>query len=209
MTSKYELGDRVLVKTKYYLSNVEGVIQSITVTPEKGLEYSLKLYYPNGITLQGEDVSGQEMIGTVWVKEETIRGKVIMSMEQANEREQMIFHEDYDERNYHGGIRSFEKLDLATAASLLQKGYLSVDEQQNNSPTVGEILEFCTTHELAKGWALHGYTVSRDRADIRVSIEGIDGVGPFSVDTIIAFSQLFHDADEFYIDRISAHCWYD
>lgn len=179
------------------------------ITPKNGLEYSLKLYYPNGITLQGEDVSGQEMIGTVWVKEEAIRGKVIISMEQANEREQMIFHEDYDERNYHGGIRSFEKLDLATAASLLQKGYLSLDEQQNNSPTVREILEFCMTHELEKKWTLHGYAVSRDRADIRVSIEGIDGTGSFSVDTIIDFSQLFRDADEFHIDRTSAHCWYD
>lgn len=96
MTSKYELGDRVLIKTRYYLSDVEGVIQSITVTPEKGLEYSLQLYYPNGVILQGEDVSGQEMIGTIWAKEEAIRGKVIMSMEQANEREQPIFHEDYD-----------------------------------------------------------------------------------------------------------------
>ena len=209
MITKYELGDRVLIKTKYYLSDVEGVIQAMIVTPEKGLEYALQLYYPNGITLQGEDVSGQEMIGIVWVKEEAIRGKVIMSMEQANEREQMIFHEDYDERNYHGGIRSFEKLDLATAASLLQKGYLSVDEQQNNSPTVGEILEFCTTHELAKNWTLHGYAVSRDRADIRVSIEGIDGAGPFSTETIIAFAQLFHDADEFDLDTDSAHCWYD
>lgn len=209
MTSKYELGDRVLIKTKYYLSDVEGVIQSITATPEKGLEYSLQLYYPNGITLQGEDVSGQAMIGTVWVKEEAIQGKVIMSMEQANEREQMIFHEDYDERNYHGGIRSFEKMDLLTAANLLQKGYLSLEEQQNNSPTVGEILEFCTTHELSKNWTLHGYAVSRDRADIRVSIEGIDGTGPFSVDTIIAFSQLFHDADEFNLNTYSAYCWYD
>lgn len=209
MTSKYELGDRVFIKTKDYLSNVEGVIRSMSVTSENGLEYSLKLYYPNGITLQGEDVSGQEMIGTVWVKEEAIRGKVIMSMEQANEREQMIFHENYDEQNYHGGIRYFEKLDLATAASLLQKGYLSVDERQNNSPTVGEILEFCTTHELAKDWMLHGYAVSRNRADTRVSIEGIDGIGSFSVDTIIDFSQLFHDADEFHIDRTSVHCWYD
>ena len=206
-TIKYDVGDRVRIQTKDFGNDVEGKIQAIQITPEKGPKYSLKLYYPNGVTLQGEDVSGQEMIGSVWVQESAIRGKASMSLDQAHEREQLIFHEPYNERNYLGGIRSFKNLNPKVAYTLVEKGFLDFDEQQNNSPTVGQFLDFFESGDGV--WTLHGYVVSRDRFDTRVSIEGIDGIGPFSVDTIVAFSQLCHDADEFHIDTDSAHCWYD
>ena len=214
MITKYDIGDRVIVKQAWFGGdnskihwNVMGTIKSITITKENGNEYNIQLYYPEGTVLYGKDVSGHEVINYFTFKENDILQKIILSDEEANERDWLIFDGPYNPSKYLGGVRYFDHLEVQKAWILIQKGYLNRMECQNNSPTAEDMLHFC--EQSTGSWTLHGYAVVKDRSDCRISIEGIDGVGPFSVDTIIAFSERFRDADEFHIDTESAHCWYD
>ena len=67
MTTKYNIGDRVRVGSiclgipwKYF-SEVQGVVKAIHINRNGEESYTIQLYYPNGATICGEDVSGMEV----------------------------------------------------------------------------------------------------------------------------------------------------
>ena len=130
-----------------------------------------------------------------------------MENSAANERELLIFGRAYDPENYkYGGINRFEFMDPATAKDLIRRGFLDPEETQNWSPTAKEFVDFC--HDYGSGWTLHGYVVSPERADCRVTIEGISCDRDLDRQEIVDFVEMFRGADEFSVDH-GAYCWYD
>ena len=74
--------------------------------------------------------------------------------------------------------------------------------------TAQEFIDFVEKHN-PEDWTFHGYVVSPDREDRRVSIEGIESAGKLSKDDLIDFLLEFRMADELDIDDGIAYCWYD
>lgn len=131
-----------------------------------------------------------------------------MSNEAAEQREQLVFGRAYNRDTYKmGGCCRFEGLDVATANLLVALGYLDPEDRQNSSPTAREIIDFCNGDDRDI-WNLHGYVISPERADCRVTIEGCKSKSMPSADRIIDFAKTFRDADDFYVDSY-CYCWYD
>lgn len=105
-----------------------------------------------------------------------------------------------------GGIEHFENVDADTLQKLVDKGYASTYDKQNNAPTLGEFLEFMKHYPEFKA---HGYVVSNDRKDRRITVEGLKGVAT-EKEAIWDFKDLCEDADEFECDE-NGNCfsWWD
>jgi len=128
----------------------------------------------------------------------------------ADEREQIIFHRQYDPENYKdGGICKFKSLHYNVIRELMDKGYLDPDDFQNCSPTVDSFATFVKNHD-PENWYFFGYVVSPKRDDCRVAIEGIGSYKPLSMDDLIDFLQEYRHADEIDAERDEpVYCWYD
>ena len=71
---------------------------------------------------------------------------------------------------------------------------------------VGEFREFLIQYPKFKA---HGYIVTPDREDFRVSLEGLEVEEDLTTEEILAFSNKFHNADEFTVTNNYARCWWD
>ena len=120
-------------------------------------------------------------------------------------RDSLLFDDGYQPREYGGGIRRFTAADACTIAKLIAFGFLDPEDCQNDSPTAAEFLEFMHEHQ---GFLAHGYAVSPDRDDYRVTIEGIGKLAHISEEDREAFGW-FRDADEYYCGAGECYCWYD
>ena len=126
----------------------------------------------------------------------------------ADLRDQIVFGEIYNHKKYGGGLRRFEELTLKQIEELDDLGLIDMNDRQNDSPTAGEIIDFLKTR-TTDGWYVHGYCISPDRSDFRISFEGIGKRSAPSKQDIIDFSMMFRWADEFDIDEEGLRCWYD
>ena len=123
----------------------------------------------------------------------------------ADLRDMIIFGEPYMEDRYMGGVRHFSCIDTETAHKLMDNGFLDPQEYQNCSPDVKDLVEVA---EKYPEMYLFGYTVSPDRDDYRVSIEGLKGYKPFkSLEDAEDFIGLCRYADDFSIDP--PYAWWD
>ena len=105
-----------------------------------------------------------------------------------------------------GGIFRVERLELGVLQQLLSNNFIDSADQQNEAPTVAQIIEFLSRHP---GTYAFGYAVSPDRPDYRVSLEGI--VAPKSIvtpDLRAAVDIFCQDADETGEDP-DVFCWWD
>ncbi len=119
---------------------------------------------------------------------------------------ELLERSDFYEERY--GISKFKDLPLDVIKQLIGKGYLDPDDYQNCSPTVSTIVKFVEEHDPAN-WRFHGYVVSAERDDTRVSIEGINSLKPLGKDDLIDFLQEFRYADELDAERDeTVYCWY-
>ena len=121
-------------------------------------------------------------------------------------REERIFGY-YKESAYEfGGIRRFNNLSPTDLHWLVENGFADPYDQQNDSPTIQEFLDFADTHP---GFRFGGYTVSANRPDYRVSIDSISyEVGPvMPTEYMVDFTNLFRLADEF--DLSIGYAWFD
>ena len=125
---------------------------------------------------------------------------------KVNERDLLLFNEPFNADKYPGGIRYFKGLTSNGIANLLAFGVIDLEEQQNYSPTVEKILEFLKKHP---GFTAHGYAVSPQRADYRVSIEGVELEGPYELGDLQDFFTLFRYADEVTVEDEYLYCWFD
>ena len=126
----------------------------------------------------------------------------------ADQRDQIIFGENYNAKKYGGGLRYFDELTIIQIDQLEELGILDANECQNDSPTIGEMLEFLRARKT-DGWYVHGYCIDPNRDDFRITFEGVGKKTPPSKQDIIDFTALFRWADEFYVDNDGLRCWYD
>lgn len=111
----------------------------------------------------------------------------------------------FDDGEYWGGIKRFQGMDHVALQKLVDEKYADPDDAQNSAPTLGSFLEMMKLHPALLA---HGYVVSHDRGDSRVSIEGLhcDLAG---IELQLFFKERFKDADDLRIDEGSVYCWYD
>lgn len=125
--------------------------------------------------------------------------------ENVRERDKIIFGE-YNEYQYSGGVRHFRNLSLSSLEKLVALNFIDLDDQQNDCPTVQAILGFMRTYP---DYTAHGYAVSIERGDYRVSLEGV--AKDREADTpeeLKGFFELFRFADDFCIEG-EMYCWFD
>lgn len=106
-----------------------------------------------------------------------------------------------------GGIRRFQALPLSILQELVRAGFADPAEQQNDAPTIGRILDFMKKHP---GVRAHGYAVSPEREDYRVSLEGIEFEGEVSEGLRKDLEELVGErADERHVGPNGFWVWYD
>jgi len=102
-------------------------------------------------------------------------------------------------------IYRFDNLTAEVLQELVDLKFADPDDYQNNSPTIGEILEFLKENS---GFTAQGYAVTAERDDYRISIDGIDGSSKEDCQ-IQNFIDIFRKADEFQIGDGFQYAWYD
>ncbi len=105
-----------------------------------------------------------------------------------------------------GGIERFEWVSAETLKELVAKGYADPGDAQNSSPTLGEFIRFLERFPDVKA---HGYAVSPEREDYRVTVEGLQYVGEVGDDLRREFRKLNRHADDFVCTDDELYCWYD
>jgi len=100
---------------------------------------------------------------------------------------------------------SFDNLGSAKLEALIELGFADPEDNQNDSPTIGEILKFLKANP---SFTAHGYAVTPERDDYRISIEGVEG-HTGDEQQISEFIKMFGDANEFSAKRGKQYAWYD
>lgn len=124
----------------------------------------------------------------------------------ADQRDQILFGENYNENKYFGGIRHYSGLGSDNLELLLKLGFADKKEKQNDAPSIGEVARFLSKHP---NFTAHGYSVSPERDDHRVSVEGIEcGKGYTLSDIQDFFSLLKHAPDTLRVNEDELYCWF-
>ena len=120
-------------------------------------------------------------------------------------RDEIIFGK-YEPKSYQGGMCRFENLSLEKLKQLVDLNFIRLEERQNDSPSVREFIEFM---EKYSGYTVMGYTISGDRRDYCVSLEGIEKDNYVdSGEEISEFINLFGGADDFDTYH-GMYAWFD
>lgn len=122
------------------------------------------------------------------------------------ERDTILWGEPKDWSHSMSGIFSFRNLSAMKCRELLEKGFADPEDCQNSAPSFLEITEFLERNPNFTG---HGYAVSPDRNDYRVTIEGVEAHGPLSNSEKNEFVDLFRQADDFTLKDDVAFAWFD
>lgn len=107
---------------------------------------------------------------------------------------------------YLGGCQSFMGLTLSQLNLLLDEGFIDPEECQNCSPNTMEFKAFLEEYPEA---TLHGYIITPDRSDYRMTIEGLEYHGDVSREMLSDFIDMFRTADEFTQGQEFLYCWFD
>lgn len=107
---------------------------------------------------------------------------------------------------YGGGYYGIHKMDINQLNMLLDEKFIDPEECQNCSPSTMEFKEFM---EAYPNVTAHGYIISPDRSDYRVTIEGLEYNGHVTRKMMEEFTELFRHADDFTCNRNCLYCWYD
>lgn len=107
---------------------------------------------------------------------------------------------------YSGGCCNFKGLTLDKLNLLLDEGFVDPEEQQNCAPNTMEFKGFLEAYPQA---TLHGYIVSPERDDYRVTIEGLEYEGEVSKEMLFDFTEMFRFADDFNVGDDFLNCWFD
>ena len=106
-------------------------------------------------------------------------------------RNQIIFGDE--DANLRGvDIRHFKSLDLKQLEDLIQNDFIELRERQNFSPSTAEFLEFMRKYPDVRA---HGYAVSHERDDYRVTLEGLQFRGDVSRALLRDFKKLCRGAE--------------
>ena len=111
--------------------------------------------------------------------------------------------------NYEGGICRFYRMPLDTLNSLVENGLADLDDRQNESPSIREYLGLLRKHPSEPA-ALHGYLVSPDRDDCRITIEGLEctSANKYFISDLRSLLKNY-PCGVIKIKRGHQYCWYD
>lgn len=101
----------------------------------------------------------------------------------------------------------FSGMSYAVMEHCVKLGWLKKEDTQNSSPSVGQFLEFLKHNA---GFNAHGYIISPERRDTRISIEGVHGRSGNrrpNLHQLENFTQLCRYADEFRLNP--PYAWWD
>jgi hypothetical protein len=121
---------------------------------------------------------------------------------------------EHDEKfrtsSYFGGIKHFKNLPATAVRYLLVVGLAHPDERQNlYGPSIEEFVDFMEKYPEVPLTA-HGYVVSKEREDYRVSIEGLHAKSENIPEEVQKeFALAFRKADELKVSSSELYCWYD
>lgn len=137
-------------------------------------------------------------------------------------REQLVFGNpiDWDGDDVSGGIALFgdhyddTAIDVETARTLVDEGYVHPNGRQNSSPQFVEMVAWGerTEAEYDVTVEFEGYVVSPNRGDARVSFTRIvvwSNEGAFDVSLVAELGEKFGRADETHIGEETASFWWD
>lgn len=129
-----------------------------------------------------------------------------MKNQKLQEKRDKIIFGEYRPDLYQGGCRHFAGLTLDQLKELLFNNFLKFNDQQNCCPPASEILAFM---ERYPEYTAHGYVISFERTDVRVSLEGVAKDGRAAdIEELWDFINLFRLADELEVyDEM--YCWFD
>lgn len=95
---------------------------------------------------------------------------------------------------------------LKVLDQLITNGFVEMDAW-NDCPGVAQVfLPFLRRHP---SFTAHGYAVSWERGDTRITVEGIEKAHTLAKDEINDFTSTFNGADEIQLTDNYARCWYD
>lgn len=124
-----------------------------------------------------------------------------------HKRNEIVFGDNIVEgESWLGGCRHFDELDLSQLKELVENQFIDLEDAQNCSPTVGDFLEFMEKYPKVLA---HGYAVSYNRDDYRVSLEGLSYKGRVTKELLKDFVYLCRHADEFNIEDNTLYSWWD
>lgn len=122
--------------------------------------------------------------------------------EQDKERCKLV---GVNDKNFYGGCARFVGMTYKTLQKLVDKGYADPEDNTNGSTTLGEYLEFMKEHPRFKA---HGYVISNDRDDRRITVEGLEAKR-VTIKEMVAFTDLDRMADEFEATQLYCRSWWD
>lgn len=122
--------------------------------------------------------------------------------EQDKERCKLV---GVNDKNFFGGCARFVGMNYKTLQELVDKGYADPEDNTNGSTTLGEYLEFMKEHPRFKA---HGYVISNDRDDRRITVEGLEAKR-VTIKEMVAFTDLDRMADEFEATQLYCRSWWD
>lgn len=108
-------------------------------------------------------------------------------------------------RNGRYDILRFDNMPADILQKMVDLRFADPDERQNDSPSIGEILEFLKENP---NFTAFGYAVTVERPDYRISIEGVES-SDYDPRQIANFVDLFRFADEFEVSKDYQRAWFD
>lgn len=103
----------------------------------------------------------------------------------------------------------FEGVPFDVITTLINKGYLRLEDYRYSRPEMSELIMFAMKHK-PENWRFRGHAVDAERNDEGIVIEGIRSIKPLDKDDLIDFLQEFRLADELIVeDDNTVDCWFN
>lgn len=128
------------------------------------------------------------------------------NVEGYDKRDFILFGDVVNLGKYSGGIRKFRNLDVDRLKLLVEEGFAVLDDKHNEAPSIGEFIKFMEKYPEVLA---HGYAVSPERDDVRISIEGLESNEELSEECLNSIKGFADYCDEFYYDSEGLWVWYD
>lgn len=130
-----------------------------------------------------------------------------LTREQEVRRDELVFGEAQDWSKSMGGIKRYQDLTVDCLEKLVEEGFADPEETQNDAPSIQEFLDFMKKYPQARA---HGYVVSNERDDVRVSVEGLEvDRDDVTFELFREFVALCRFADEFDDCDNGLYAWWD
>lgn len=132
-------------------------------------------------------------------------------------REELIFGNQVDWSKEESSLKVFQ-IDFGAFAKLVNSDAVVLTDSQNNSPTIEQFYEFAQEfaeiYKINNGFTFHGYAISPERKDCRISIEAIEinSLQPLpskALSLFLDYLVIYRKADSFKMEETRLYAWWD